>query len=104
MSADKTFTYRNENGEEFLLEEKEARVPEEADYWGYYLVAKHTSWGERAFLVFVKKEIAPTSDDAERIVEGPALTEVYRRLDQAGADGIPLVFPGTLDTLGYAVF
>ena len=104
MSSRTLPAYRNRKGEEFMLEERQVLVPRDADYWGYYVVSKHTSWGERAFAVFVKKEIAATRNDAERIVEGPALTEVHRRLDEAGAEGVPLVFSETLHTLGYAVF
>ncbi len=104
MLSDGPLAYTNRQGQSFTILPREAPVPEDADYRGYYVICRHEDWGERAFQVFIKKSCAGTRDEAERVLLGPALRDLHRKLDTAGPDGIPMAWPHTWDTLGYAVF
>ena len=79
--------YRNKNGEEYRIRITEARVPPEADYWGYFVVADHDSWGPLTFKAIVRKVDVDDKEAADKIAEGPVLDEVMCRLDEADAEG-----------------
>lgn len=61
--------YQNRSRVFFDIEIKNAKVPAQADYWGYYMKATERQTGlSRVYKAMVKKEICATQNDAESFI------------------------------------
>lgn len=83
----------NRNGEVFAPTLKKRRLSEQHNYWLYFIVSKHESWGERGFYVFVTKQSYPNESLADHLASTLAISEVKARLEAATEEGMPLLVP-----------
>jgi len=61
--------YKNQNGVWFDIEIRRALVPEEADYWGYYMKATERETGlSRVYNAMVKKNLCSTHSEVESFI------------------------------------
>lgn len=96
--------YETAAGEVFSLSMQRARVLDEANHWGFWIVVKHKSWGERAFKSIVARRIAGTVELAEEVLQGDAVDYIHNILDMADKEGMPISPDGLhFDDLGWAV-
>lgn len=84
---------RNRVGEEFEYTLHRHMLKPETDYWLFTIQVKHSKWGYRAFGVYLKKEQFPQQELAEHLAKTLAVDAMKARLEQASAEGFPLVFP-----------
>ena len=95
MPVPGTTTYANRSGVTFDITVQEAKVPPEADYFGYYFRVTERGTGlAHTHPVFVKKDLCPTAEQADRFVFADPMDYLQRALLEQYADGrSPLLAP-----------
>lgn len=80
--------YRNKQGVCFDIEIQDARVPQEADYWGYYMKAsERETQRTHVFMAMIRKNLCRTKVSADVFLLGDPVRYLKTSLLDSYEDG-----------------
>lgn len=89
----KQIEYKNKNGVAFTIDIEKASVPDEANYWGFYMKATDRESGlSRQYVAMIKKQTCATASDADFFLMGEPLEYLRSVCLDNYKDGSHLLF------------
>ena len=84
--------YTTPSGDTYNIDYDQAKTPEDATYWAYYITASDSQGHKKTYRVLIEKEYIPVEQQAEMFLSGDPLTQVKSLLNDYGVINVPMVF------------
>ena len=85
-------TYKNKSDEQFTLEYGPATTSQDANYWGFVVIATHTNWGQKVFKTLIQKNAVTDQQGAEQFLKADPVSYLKSILDRSTDASTPLFF------------